>query len=71
MFRKNWVVFMVYRDYPNREDIKAASFFYRNVTKKKAKEMAINQLCFKKDGTGVDFRSVLMMKPIKANSWSR
>ena len=70
MFRKNWIVFMVYRDYPNRNDIKAASFCYPNVTKKEAIDMATKQLCFKEDGSGVDFRSVLLMKPIKANSWS-
>lgn len=45
LLRNNWVVFIVYRGYPDRDEIKVASYLYFKVTKKHAREMAIKQLC--------------------------
>jgi len=70
MFKGNWLVFVVYRGYPNRKEIKYTTVCVNGVRKKKAEMLAVYELCFSKSD-GIDFRSVLFAKPIKIRKWSR
>lgn len=69
MFKSNWVVFVVYKNYPNRNELKTVTLTFSGVTKSKAVELAEEEVCFSKDD-GVDYRSVLLVKPVKARAWA-
>lgn len=70
MFKRDWLVYIAYRDYPNRSDVVHAVIHVTNASRRDAEIQAVQKLCFA-ESDGVDFRSVLFAKPVKIRKWAK
>lgn len=59
MFKKNWIVYVVYRDWD--EKLKAEEKVYKGVTKKEAKSKMYDHICWNKNGKMIGFRNVFVV----------